>query len=331
MNQPLIDYHFDFSCPYAYLGSLRIEALAAAHGSTLRWRPFLLGGVFRSLGYEADTVAAKARHNLADMHRWADHFGATLRMPAAHPMRTVRALRTLIALDERHWSLFIAAVYRRYWVEGADITTSAAMDEVLAELPLDSAERQRAAGANDDPSIKADLHRRTDEALALGVFGAPTTVVRIGDDSFTFWGQDRLELVAEVLAGWRPGVNRQPSPPSKGSPSDRILEFWYDFSSPFAYLGSTQVEALAERTGARLVWRPMLLGGLFKSIGQVIAPILSMSSAKQAYVNKELGYWSSYWGVPFRWNRRFPVNTVTAARLALLAGDQDVGGRWRRK
>jgi 2-hydroxychromene-2-carboxylate isomerase len=93
------------------------------------------------------------------------------------------------------------------------------------------------------------------------------------------------------------------------------LEFFWDFSSPFAYLGSTQVEALAERTGATLVWRPMLLGAVFKAIGTADAPILTWSEAKRAYFFKDLQRWADHWNVPFRFPSRFPMMTVKALRV----------------
>lgn len=99
------------------------------------------------------------------------------------------------------------------------------------------------------------------------------------------------------------------------------LQFWYDFSSPFAYLASTQVEALAERTGAALVWEPMLLGAVFKQVGTPDVPLAGMPEAKRLYMAKELHYWASLWDVPFRFASRFPMRTVTALRLALLADD----------
>ena len=58
------------------------------------------------------------------------------------------------------------------------------------------------------------------------------------------------------------------------------LDFWFDFSSPFAYLASTQVDGLAARTGATLRWRPMLLGAVFKTIGQVDVPLHAANPAK---------------------------------------------------
>jgi 2-hydroxychromene-2-carboxylate isomerase len=93
------------------------------------------------------------------------------------------------------------------------------------------------------------------------------------------------------------------------------LELYWDFSSPFAYLGSTQAEALAARTGATLVWRPMLLGAVFKTLGVADAPILTWSEAKRNYYFKDLGRWAEHWQVPFRFPSRFPMMTVKPLRV----------------
>ena len=93
------------------------------------------------------------------------------------------------------------------------------------------------------------------------------------------------------------------------------LEFYWDFSSPFAYLGSTQAEALAARTGATLVWRPMLLGAVFKAIGTPDAPILTWSDAKRTYFFKDLTRWAEHWAVPFHFPTRFPMMTVKPLRV----------------
>jgi 2-hydroxychromene-2-carboxylate isomerase len=92
------------------------------------------------------------------------------------------------------------------------------------------------------------------------------------------------------------------------------LDFYWDFSSPFAYLGSTQAEAVAARTGATLVWRPMLLGAVFKAIGTADAPILTWSEAKRNYFFKDLQRWAEHWGVPFKFPTKFPIMTVKPLR-----------------
>jgi 2-hydroxychromene-2-carboxylate isomerase len=106
------------------------------------------------------------------------------------------------------------------------------------------------------------------------------------------------------------------------------LELYFDFSSPFAYLGSTQAEALAKRTGATLEWRPMLLGALFKAIGQVDAPILTWSEAKRMYYFKDLQRWAELWGEPFKFPTRFPMMTIKALR-AYLALPEERRGAFR--
>lgn len=100
------------------------------------------------------------------------------------------------------------------------------------------------------------------------------------------------------------------------------LEFWFDYSSPFAYLASTQVESLAARTEALLVWKPMLLGGLFKLIGTPIVPLQAFPGAKNRHTLLDLHRWADHWGVPFQYPTRFPMRTVAALRMALGAGDR---------
>lgn len=108
------------------------------------------------------------------------------------------------------------------------------------------------------------------------------------------------------------------------------LEIYWDFSSPFAYLGSTQAEKLAARTGAALAWRPMLLGGLFKSIGQVEVPLFTWSDAKKRYYFQDMTRWAEYWGVPFRFPTRFPMHSLKALRT-YLALPEERRGAFREK
>jgi 2-hydroxychromene-2-carboxylate isomerase len=100
------------------------------------------------------------------------------------------------------------------------------------------------------------------------------------------------------------------------------LEIYWDFSSPFAYLGSTQAEALAKRRGAELVWRPMLLGGVFRAIGQVDVPLFTWSDAKKKYYYDDMHRWAAYWGVPFKFPSNFPTNSLKAMRVYLALPEE---------
>ena len=324
---------FDFSCPYAYLASRIIEDVCARGGATLVLSPMLLGGVFRATGAgegPMPTLApAKALTNARDMQRWAERRGVPLQIPAAHPMRTVRALRTFLGLPEAHWLAAMHAIYAAYWQRGADITDDAVIASALREAGIpDDAIAAAQRGADDD-AIKAELYRRTDAAVARGVFGAPAMVVVRGVAPILLWGQDRLHWLEAVLAGWDPDRGAPPIRPpadraalAPPSPTPPTLDFWFDFSSPFAYLGATQIEAVAAAAGAVVRYRPLLLGALFKDLGTADVPLLGMVEAKRRYVAAELDRWARWYGVDFRFTSRFPMRTVNALRLTLLAGER---------
>jgi 2-hydroxychromene-2-carboxylate isomerase len=191
-----LHFWFDYSCPYAYLASTQVAALASRTGAALVYEPMLLGGVFRAVGTPQrlfETLSAqKARHNGLDMQRWADLFGVTLRMPSAHPMRTVEALRAtlLTGIDPG----VVDGFYRAYWVEGRPPSDEATLRDVLARAGHDAG----AILAKLDDA-KDDLRVRTDRAIAHGIFGAPAFVV----DGEMYWGQDRLDFVERALTKTR--------------------------------------------------------------------------------------------------------------------------------
>jgi 2-hydroxychromene-2-carboxylate isomerase len=103
----------------------------------------------------------------------------------------------------------------------------------------------------------------------------------------------------------------------------RDLLFFFDFASPFAYLGATQVEGVAARHGARLFYRPFLLGGLFKQIGTPDVPFFAMPAAKQRHTSADMVRWADHWGVPFRFPSRFPMNTTKPLRMVLQLAEPD--------
>ncbi len=313
----LIELYFDYTCPYAYLASTQAERLAERAGAELAWRPMLLGGVFRERGTPQrlfETLSpAKARHNGEDMARWADAFGVPLTMPSGHPLRSVEALRATIAsgCDPR----VIHGFFRAYWVEGRPPSDEATMRDVLSAAGHDAAAILARIG---EAAIKDDLRARTDRAVALGVFGAPAWFV---DGGPLIWGQDRLPFVAEAAGLPRASapldVLFRPLSRTEPNTAKHVLEIYWDFSSPFAYLGATQAKKVAERTGAELVWRPMLLGGVFKSIGQAMVPLATWSEAKQRYYLEDIKRWAAYWDVPFTWPSKFPMNSLKAMRAYL--------------
>lgn len=176
-----LDFWFDYACPYAYLASTQVEALAARTGATLRWRPMLLGGVFRAVGapQTPNLSAAKARYLLLDEARQADLYGVPFHHPFAHPRRTVSALRATLARGVD--PAVVHAFFRAYWVEGRAIEDDAVVRAIAGDVDLDA--------------WREPLRQLTDEAVALGIFGAPAFVV--GDE--LWWGNDRMHQVEAFL------------------------------------------------------------------------------------------------------------------------------------
>jgi 2-hydroxychromene-2-carboxylate isomerase len=302
-----LSFWFDYSCPYAYLASTQVRRLPGE----LVYEPMLLGGEFKANGTAQNLsevlVPAKRRHNELDMQRYAERWSIPLNKPAGHPLRTVDALRATLAcgIDPK----VVDGFFRAYWVEGREPSDEKTIREVVAAAGH-NAEDVLAKLKTD--AIKEDLRARTDRAIALGIFGAPTFVV----DGELFWGQDRMHFVEKALGA------TPPAPDTRAPSRPHTLDVYWDFSSPFSYLGCTQAEALAERTGAKLTMRPMLLGALFKAVGTADAPMLTWSDAKRLYIGRDMQRWAEHWGVPFRFPSRFPMNTVKALRCYLALPEE---------
>jgi 2-hydroxychromene-2-carboxylate isomerase len=310
--RPVLEFWYDFSCPYAYLASTRIERLAAEAGAELVPSPMLLGGVFRARDVAQNLMSvlseAKARHNFQDMMRWSRRLEAPLTIPAGHPIRTVDALRAVLAVGEPFLPLS-HAMFRAYWVDGVDLSTEAGLRSVL-EAEGHDAEAVLARARS--PEIKDALRRRTDEAIAKGVFGAPAMIL----DGRLFWGQDRLDAVASALG--------QPPPPLRfDAPPRHGVDFWFDYSSPYSFVAETTV---GPALGAAVRYRPMFLGGVWRANNPASLEG-TVSAAKTAYLGADFRRQAERAGLRHRWPSRFPMKTVLPLRATLAAGPDTPAGR----
>ncbi|HVP68610.1 MAG TPA: 2-hydroxychromene-2-carboxylate isomerase [Anaeromyxobacteraceae bacterium] len=187
-----LEFFYDFVSPYSYLASTRIEAEVRRAGGAVRFRPFLLGAVFKATGNRAplDTPAKEA-HMWVDLQRWSRRLGVPLVRPATFPVLTVLPLRAALAAEKAGALVpFTHAVYRAYWVEGRDISQAEVVEEAARRAGLDGPALVAAA-----PGYKEALARQTQEAVDRGAFGAPTYFV--GGEMFV--GNDRLDFAIEAL------------------------------------------------------------------------------------------------------------------------------------
>lgn len=100
------------------------------------------------------------------------------------------------------------------------------------------------------------------------------------------------------------------------------LGFWFDYASPFAYLGAARLAGITARTGARLVLRPLLLGALFRALGTPDVPLFAMSPPRQRMMALELYRWADVLGVPFRFATPFPQVTTRPLRMTIACPEE---------
>ena len=193
-----LDFYFDFSSPYSYLLSEKIDDLAARFGRQVRWHPILLGIVFKANGSAPLTLQSppKAAYSLHDFARSARFMGIPYRHPEKFPLATQNAARAYYWLHGQDCGLarrFAHAVFRALFVDNRDVSTPETVLEIGAKIGVD---RNRLETALQSPEMKERLKQEVDAALALGVFGAPYVVV----DGEPFFGADRLPQIEQWLA-----------------------------------------------------------------------------------------------------------------------------------
>lgn len=191
-----IDFYFDFSSPYGYLMSEKLDELAARHGRQVHWRPVLLGPVFKATGGVPLTHAPlKGEYSKRDFARSARFLGVPFALPPNFPLATQHAARAYYWLGDRDDSMaraFAHAVYRACFVDGRDIAAAAVVVELAAKVGAGDAPIATALGSAE---LKQRLRTEVDAALAAGVCGSPYVVI----DGEPFLGVDRLPQIEKWL------------------------------------------------------------------------------------------------------------------------------------
>ncbi len=199
MTEPAtpIDFYFDFSSPYGYLLSERIDELAARFGRRVHWHPILLGVVFQATGSVPLTLqtSAKAVYWRLDFERSARYMGVPYRHPTHFPLPTQNAARAFYWLHGQDCALarrFAHAVYRALFVDDRDISAPQTVLEIATDLGVD---RSSLESALQSPEIKARLKDEVDHAMKSGIFGSPHVII----DGEAFFGADRLPQIERWL------------------------------------------------------------------------------------------------------------------------------------
>jgi 2-hydroxychromene-2-carboxylate isomerase len=156
MPEP-IDFYFDFASPYGYIASTRIEKLAARHGRTVRWKPFLIGIVYKATSYVPLEIAAKKQYLMRDVPRHARFHGVRLEFPASFPEGLIAASRAVYWIEDQapeKAGRFAEAAYRAYWAEGRKLADPAVVAEIAT---AEGFAKNEVLAALNSPAVKDRL------------------------------------------------------------------------------------------------------------------------------------------------------------------------------
>ncbi|WP_104656110.1 2-hydroxychromene-2-carboxylate isomerase [Ralstonia insidiosa] len=192
-----IEFFFDVGSPYSYLAYHQLPKIAQAKGAEIVWRPMLLGGVFQATGNSSPaTIPAKGRYSNIDLERWATYFGVPIQQNPHFPINTLQLMRGAVGMQLRsdaEFHNYLGAIFSAMFEHPRNLGD---LNELAAVLEAAGISPALMMELVQDDHVKQTLRKTTEEAVARGVFGAPTFFV--GDEMF--WGQDRLHFVEQALS-----------------------------------------------------------------------------------------------------------------------------------
>ena len=195
MARPL-EFYFDFSSTYGYLGSHLIDALGARHEREVIWKPILLGAAFKATGLPPlPKIPLKGDYAYRDVLRCARYYGIPYRHPSVFPIATqapARAVWWMHGQDPGKARALARALYDAYFQQDINISNPSDTVRVAGSLGIDPAALEAALN---DQAVKDKLRVEVDTAIARGVFGSPIVFV----DDEPFWGVDRFDHIDRWL------------------------------------------------------------------------------------------------------------------------------------
>lgn len=189
-NARPLHFWFEFASTYSYIAAMRIEALCEAASVPLVWRPFSLGPIFHLQGLKTSPFALSERRGTymwRDLERLTEKFGLPWRRPSVFPRNTTLALRVAAAHSTAPWiARYVEAAFLANFRDDRDMNDDAVVRSVIASIGEDE---NRVLSDALEADRRECLRKNTEEAIALGIFGAPNCVV--GGE--LFWGEESLE------------------------------------------------------------------------------------------------------------------------------------------
>ena len=189
-----IEFYFDFSSPYAYLGFKEIKKYEKKYPFQIKYMPIFLGGLHNSAGV---TPAAfnkiKSKYMIQDTKLVANKKNIKFSFNSYFPIKTVNFMRgAIIAKDDNYEKIYVEKIFDSIWRDGLNMNDNIIINKVLKNLDLNPS---IFFGKVSDIKIKDKLKKLTNDALKKGIFGAPTYYV----NKKIFFGQDRLGYAIDEI------------------------------------------------------------------------------------------------------------------------------------
>ncbi len=189
-----IEFYFDFSSPYSYIGYKEINQLEKKNKFKIKYMPIFLGGLHNSAGVTpAAFISLKSKYMIEDTTLISKKKNIKFIFNSYFPIKTVNFMRgVLIAEKDNFQKVYIEKIFNAIWRDGLNMNDSIVINKVHKNMDLNP---EIFLGKSTDQKNKDKLRKLTDDALKKGIFGAPTFLV----NKKIFWGQDRLSYAIDEV------------------------------------------------------------------------------------------------------------------------------------
>ena len=191
-----LEFFFDYGSPYSYLANTQLLGLSQRTNCVVKYRPMLLGGVFKATGNRspaAEPVESKRLYQGVEMQRWVSHYDVPFFYNPFFPINTLRVMRMAHAATQMNvFDKFHATVFSAMWERGKNLGD---IEILIAELIHAGLDGDSLAKMSEEASVKQSLLATSEEAVKRGAFGAPTFFC--GGEMY--FGNDRLQFVEKAL------------------------------------------------------------------------------------------------------------------------------------
>lgn len=340
-----LEFFYDIVCPYAYIAASRIEDLATRAGATVIYRPVSLGGIYdltkapqgKDGSATSNMSPAKLQLVNQDFLLQIQRYHVPYSTHPRHPVKTIDALRLIYAVPHQYRGVLTRALFKAYHVDNAAVDDHSFLMNLVHSLGIPLSTKQLDFSVFSMDEYRQELRDTTRLAVERGAPGVPA--FWLPNNQHLYWGQDRLHFVEAALTANSLGIPFEKVPNLVGlvprclrtPPSKRVrsITFYFDVSSPWAYLAFTQIPRLRKVQGEalKIIYKPILVGALFRAIGTPMVPMSVMSKAKQDYMMQDLQDYAVWWnavnkqaglpGVQFQWPDNFPIQGPTALRCII--------------